>query len=606
MKTWARLAYLMLSTLSLAPTLATAAELYVPGTAADPRVRSAHYLSRDDRHFSALVELRLLDPANEPGRMPSEYQWRLADSYLAFGMRDRAESVYRSLSTAATQQALAAKAQLRMAEFEYQRGYYAEARATLYRMREKLPEDRFVEWQDLLSRVLLAEGRYSEAAEALASPDNARDQTPYMRYNLAVALINDGRAPQGQTVLDRLGREPPSTEEELALRDRANLSLGWHFLQAQQGGTSKPVFSRVRVEGPYSNRALLGLGWAELAPQGSRVTKVEVGDEAPDAGPFTTFSTLGVLLRPGFLQDDVFKRAGLRSFRLRKAKPQEEEALRKALVPWVELISRDPMDPAVLEAWLAIPFSLDRLGAHTQALQYYERAVGVLDNSRKRMDEAIVSIRQGRMIETILRREIDSESGWNWKLLDLPDAPETYFLQSLLAEHRFQEAIKNYRDLRLLERNLISWRQRLDTIERSVTEGNPTATREQIARRADTWKAPWSGLKIELRADNELAAPGSFKTPLSAAALPPPELQLAAAPARFRGAYERTEGLRGRLENLNQQVTAAANEQSRLLQTLSLQELEAQKKQIERYMVEARFALARLYDRQRRGQLDDE
>lgn len=606
MKTSARLRFLALSMLGLAPMVAPAAELYVPGTAADPRVRTAHYLTRDDRHFSALVELRLLDPAHEPGRMPSEYQWRLADSYLAFGMRDRAESVYRTLGATAADPALLAKARLRLAEFEYQRGYYAESRATLYRMREKLPKDQFVAWQDQLSRVLLAEGRYSEAAEALAGPDNARDQTPYMRYNLAVALINDGRAPQGQTVLDRLGREPPSTEEELALRDRANLSLGWHFLQSQQGGTSKPVFSRVRVEGPYSNRALLGLGWAELAPQGSRVTKVEVGDEVPDAGPFTTFSTLGVLLRPGFLQDDVFKRAGLRSFRLRKAKPQEEEALRKALVPWVELISRDPMDPAVLEAWLAIPFSLDRLGAHTQALQYYERAVGVLDNSRKRMDEAIVSIRQGRMIETILRREIDSESGWNWKLLDLPDAPETYFLQSLLAEHRFQEAIKNYRDLRLMERNLISWRQRLDTIERSFSEAGAPAAREQVSRRATTWKAPWTGLKIKLRADNDLSAPDRFKASLLPLALPAPALQLAAAPERFRGAYERSQGLRSRLDSLSQQVTAAANEQSRLLQTMSLQELEAQKKEIERYMVEARFALARLYDRQRRGLLDDE
>ncbi len=606
MKRQLSIVLLTIPALSLLAPLANAAELYVPGTTADPRVRTAHYLSRDDRHFSALVELRLLDPANEPGRMPTEFQWRLAESYLAFGMRDRAESVYRNLGASAADPVAMAKARLRVAEFEYERGYYAQARATLYRMREKLPKEQFVAWQDLLSRVLLAEGRYSEAAETLSGPDNSRDQTDYMRYNLAVSLINDGRAPQGQTVLDRLGRQAPATEEDLALRDRANLSLGWHFLQSQQGGTAKPVFSRVRVEGPFSNRALLGLGWAELAPQGSRVTKVEVGDEEPDTGPFTTFSSLGVLLRPGFLQDDVFKRAGLRSFRLRKAKPEEEEALRKALVPWVELISRDPMDPAVLEAWLAIPFSLDRLGAHTQALQYYERTVGVLENSRKRMNEAIVSIRQGRMIETIMRREIDSESGWDWKLLDLPDAPETYFLQGLLAEHRFQEAIKNYRDLRLLERNLSTWRQRLDTIDTNLGGSDAGAARALLSRTADSWKAPWTGLKIKLRTDSTMAAPGSYQTPVSAAALPAPELRLAPLPQEFRGAHERSRGLRGRLDNLSAQVSAAATEQSRLLQTMSLQELEGQKKQIERYMVEARFALARLYDRQRKGQLDDE
>ncbi|HEY0973668.1 MAG TPA: hypothetical protein VGE57_04180 [Solimonas sp.] len=590
----------------LAPTASLATEVYVPGTNADPRLRNAHYLTRDDRHFSALVELRLLDPAGEPSRMPAEYQWRLAESYLAFGLRDRAESVYRTLAAGTTDADQLAKARLRMAEFEYQRGYYAEARATLYRMREKLPKDQVVAWQDLLARVQLAEGRYSEAVDTLSAQENARDQTPYMRYNLAVALINDGRAAQGQTVLDRLGREQPATEEDLALRDRANLSLGWHFLQAQQGGTAKPIFSRVRVEGPFSNRALLGLGWAELAPQGARVSKVEIADEKPDADPFTTFSSLGVLLRPGFMQDDVFKRAGMRSFRLGKAKAQEEAALRKALVPWVELISRDPMDPAVLEAWLAIPFSLDRLGAHTQALQFYERAIGVLENSRKRMDEAMISIRQGRMIETILRRELNAESGWRWKLLDLPDAPETYFLQDLLTEHRFQEALKNYRDLRLLERNLITWQQRLDTIDKSFTAADTKVAREQLSRRATAWKAPWTGLKIPLRADNRLSPEGSFRTPLPALPITTPELQLAEMPGNFRGTYERSQALRGRLDNLSGQVAAAATEQARLLQSMSLQELEAQKKQIERYMVESRFALARLYDRQRRGQLNDE
>lgn len=587
---------------------AQAAELYVPGTANDPRVRSAEFLHRDDRHFSSLLELGLIAPDRDTARMPAEYRWQLAESYLAFGMRDRAEPLYRTLAVSGANAEQVARARLRLAEFEYQRGYFAEARATLYRMREKLPPKVVIEWQDLLARVLMAEGRYSEAAEILGSLDNARDHTDYMRYNLAVALVSDGRAPQGLTIMDRLGRMSPRTVEELALRDRANLSLGWHFLQAQQGGTAKPVFSRVRVEGPFSNRALLGLGWAELAPQGGRVSRVDVEGDQADPSPFTTFSTLGVLLRPGFLEDDVFKRAGLRSFRLRKAKPQEEEALRKALVPWVELISRDPMDPAVLEAWLAIPFSLDRLGAHTQALQFYERAIETLQNSRKRMDEAMVSIRQQRMVETIVRRELNSEAGWEWKLLDLPDAPETYFLQSLLAEHRFQEVLKNYRDLRMLSRNLDAWGQRLDTIERAFTEKGPIGTpgADPMTRAKAAWVDPWGNLRIRLRPDGALAAPGSYRAPPPDAARAAPQLSLAEAPTRFDGSYERAVALRGRLGNLRATVDVALEEQARLLQTMSLTELEGQKKQIEQYLVEARFALARLYDRQRKGELDDQ
>lgn len=594
------------ASLALLPLAAQAAELFVPGSLNDPRVRSAQYLERDDRHFSAIVELLQADARGDAAAMPQEYQWRLAEAYLGFGMGDKAEAIYRGLAQRPGDAVVATRAQMRLAEFQYQRGYVSEARATLYRLRERLPESLVVDWQDLLSRVLMAEGRYGEAAEVLTELDNARQQSQYSRYNLGVALINDGRAAQGRTVLDRVGRLSPQTEEDLALRDRANLSLGWHFLQSQMGGTAKPVFSRVRLEGPFSNRALLGLGWSELAPQGARVERVEVGDDKPDAGPFSTFSTLGVLLRPGFLEDDVFKRAGLRSFRLKKGKPEDEEALRRALVPWVTLIGRDPMDPAVQEAWLAIPFSLDRLGAHTQALQYYEKAIGVLDAARKRQTEAMNSIRQGRMVETIVRRELDSEASWEWKLKDLPDAPETYFLQSLLAEHRFQETLKNYRDLRLMGRVLDGWQQRLDTAEKAWVDAERLATPAEVTvkRARQSWVEPWSGLKIRLQADTALAAPGTYDDRLLTDPPPPWRLRTTELPGRFDGPMERAQALRGRLDNLRSLVKTASDAQSRLLREIALKELDGQRKQIERYLVEARFALARLYDRQKKGELE--
>lgn len=599
----------LLAAALLAPLAAAAADLYIPGTDRDPKVRSARFLHDDQRFFSAVTELRALDRRGDATRMPAEYQWQLAESYLSFGMRDRAEAIYRNLSATATDDVVLGRARLRLAEFEYQRGYWAEARATLLRMRERLPQALVEDWQDVLARVLMAEGRYSDAVEVLTDLNNAKRQSPYTRYNLAVALINEGRVQQGQTVLDKVGRLSPDNLEELALRDRANLSLGWNFLQNRQAATAKPILSRVRVEGPFSNRALLGLGWAELSPDGAKAERVELGDEQPDASPFTTFSTLGVLLRPGFLESDSFKRAGLRSFRLKRVKPEEEAALKKALVPWVELISRDPMDPAVQEAWLAIPFSLDKLGAHTQALEFYEKAIKVLETARKRQDEAMASIKAGRMVETIVRRELDSEAGWEWKLKDLPDAPETYFLQTLLASHEFQEALKNYRDARLLARNLDAWKARLDKIQQSyVSEDDRPIpdVKEAFARAKEDWKEPWQGLPVRLRAEETLSAPGTYDAPLAAAPRASLTLTATAAPRNFNGPYERAAALQTRIANLRELAAAAGGEQGRLLQQVALKELEGQRTQIEKYLVEARFALARLYDRQRRGEMGDE
>ena len=43
----------------------------------------------------------------------------------------------------------------------------------------------------------------------------------------------------------------------------------------------------------------------------------------------------------------------------------------------------------------------------------------------------------------------------------MPDAPDTRYLYHLLASHEFQEGLKNYRDLRIMQRNLQRSRESL-------------------------------------------------------------------------------------------------------------------------------------------------
>ncbi|MGH8539638.1 MAG: tetratricopeptide repeat protein [Stenotrophobium sp.] len=584
---------------------AHAAETYLPGSVVDPNLRESTYLTDDDRSFSALTLLLGIGAQDDTTKLPPAEQWQLEETYLSFGMADKAEAILSHLAAITGDHQRLAKDHLRLAEFYYQRGYLDRSHDLLERMRGKLPGALFEQWQDLLSRVLMAKGNYSGAADVLTKPDNASKQSPYTRYNLGVALINSGHDAQGRDILDHIGRMRVLTLDDLALRDKANLTLGWHFLHDQLGGSAAPVFERVRSAGPFSNRALLGLGWAELAARGKRQAHKDI-DEDLTNDPFTSFSSLGVLLRPGFLDRDVFMRAGLRTFRLGSISSDEQTSLRRALAAWVELINRDPMDPAVNEGWLAIPYSLDRLGAHTEALQYYEQAIKKLEASRQRAIAAMTSIRQGRMVETIVRRDIDSEAGWNWVLHDLPDAPETYYLQDLLAEHPFQEALKNYRDMLMMERNLDSWKQRLDTLANTYKNADrPAVAPEILFKRATAgWTPPWPGPAIKLRTENTLGTPGSYDAKLAPAASTPVQLTLGAA-TRFDGEWEQIQSLQTRADALRPLVADMAKQQSKLLQDMATKELEGQEKEIEKYLVEARFALARLYDRQMKGQLND-
>jgi tetratricopeptide (TPR) repeat protein len=579
-------------------TAQAAVETYTPGDQNDPRVREARFLGEDKRHFSALTELLKVQNETETPAA-AQFPWLLADNYLSFGLRERADSIYQSMGAAgATDPVQFDRAQLKLAQFEYTRGYLPEARATLLKMRDGLPKELLIDWQDLTARVLMAMGKDADAIDVLTAAKNGGDQTDYTRYNLGIALLRDGRTEQGRTILEKVGKLSPTDRDSLALMDRANMTLGWNFLQNQQGAAAKPLLRKVRVEGPYSNRALLGLGWAELTVDGGRARREKLDDGSDARDPFASFSTLGVLLRRGLVDDP----APQRSFRRITGSSDKEEALKAALPAWLILIDRDPQDPAVQEAWLALPYSLDQIGAHEQARTFYEQAVERLEVARKRTDLAVDALKTNRMVETIVKRDLDAESGWNWELKDLPDAPETYYLQTLLAEHRFAEALKNYRDVRLLARNLDSWDHRLADMEKAYNTADRATVdpRTLFARATENRVVAKLQVTIPLTIDSHLAEPGRYRTQLAPAAPVRPQLQLAPLPSSgdFFGTYERIGNLRKRIATLRPTLAKAGDQQGRYLQQLGTVELKAQKDQIEKYLVEARFALARLYDRQ--------
>lgn len=569
---------------------------YEPGGENDPRYRSALFLRWDNRYFSALLDLQaVLAGVKDSTRLPPDFWWLMGDCYLYFGMEKPAEEIYRRLAADGDPETVA-RARLRLADFEYQRGYYDQATATLRRVRERLPATVLPEWQQALVKVLLAQGRYNEAVEVLTDVKDVETLPLHMRYNLGIALINDGKIAQGRHVLDRAGVSTPEDAEMLNIRDKANLTLAYHFLQSQQGATARPIFERVRVDGAFSNRALLGMGWAELTPRGAKQERAPLSEPAPNGNS----GSLGTALRPGYLDSSIARRlAANRPFRQAKTAKEEAEQLRRALVPWLELVKRDPMDAAVQEGLLAIPYAFDRLGDREQALGFYTRAIETLEEARKRLSAAQLAIQQGRMVETIVRRDLDAENGWMWRLRDLPDTPETYYLQALLAEHRFQEALKNYRDVRFLGRNLDGWRPRLNGIALQYAKvDRPSIAPEALFEAAlDGWEAPWGPLQVALRADTALAPPGAYDAPFD---LPNPwwvELAAAGIPARFDGVAERLPWLRSRFDGLRPLVADAGSRLSRNLQAIALQELDGQIKTVDRYLVEARFAVARQYDR---------
>jgi hypothetical protein len=259
----------------------------------------------------------------------------------------------------------------------------------------------------LRGQILLANGRFPEAARVFQDVQEVRRLEGFAGYNLGISLMKDGKEQEGRQYLDRTGQILSEAPDAQSIRDKANLVLGYKLLDEKAAENAKLVLERVRLSGPFSNRALLGSGWA-------------------DAG------------------------RGL---------------YESALVPWSILAEREVTDPAVQEALLAVPYAYGKLNIYGKAAVLYGKALDAFGKEVEKLGASITSVKEGKFLQALAREELKLDAEWVVKLRKLPETPETYYLLQLLASHDFQESLKNYLDLHELNKKLATWEGDLDAFE---------------------------------------------------------------------------------------------------------------------------------------------
>lgn len=390
------------------------------------------YFYQDD-YFQSLIHL---DAATSLGRVPNhqtEAELIKGALYLSLGQHVEAGRIFQALLNENVALDVRNRAWFYLAKIWYQRGYLQESERALLSIQGDLSHGLNTERQMLYAEVLLNQGRFDDAIAALQAMDAARGKDvddswmAYARFNLGVALVRQNRTEEAARLLDKVGTMPAVSEELLALRDKANLALGFTWLKNNRATDAEQVLQRVRLNGPHSNKALLGLGWAQSS-----------------SGKF-----------------------------------------KEALSPWLELKQRDLLDAAVQEAYLAIPYAYAQLKAEGQAAEYYNFAIDSFNQETARLDESINAIRGGSLLTTVLANdsanEPNGQSGWYWQLRNLTDAPETRYLYDLLASNAFQEALKNYRDLKMMQLNLDRWTQSMSAFQDMVDNRKLAFTQRESA-----------------------------------------------------------------------------------------------------------------------------
>ena len=587
------------------------------------RVHDLHYgdvlfYFYQDRDLDTLTHLLAYEHWQRMPHHEDEAQLLAGGLYLQLGMHNEAGEIFQRLLTDDVPSGVRNVAWFRLAQVWYARGYLDKADAALRRVNGRMSPDLEAQKELLFGNVLMHEGRFDEAIRMLSGWRGGPVWSAYARFNLGVALVRNNRLADADPFLAGVGSMLAPTAELAALRDRANLALGFAYLQANQPDKARPALARVRLNGPYSNKALLGTGWADAA----------LGD------------------------------------------------YQGALTPWMELRRRDVLDAAVQESYLAVPYAFSKLNANAQSAEYYESAVTSFATENLRLDAAIARIEKGDMLREVLAKDQEPEAGrralhgWFRDLKGLPDAPESPYLYAVLAGHDFQEGLKNYRDLVYMNGTLERWGDSLgafedmiDTRERAYAERLPRADALLASGAVEKLQQRHVALENELRAIEsqhdvaalgtpgereqwaralrvEAALAGALDTPEGAEAharlalakgvlyyrldeafgarlwqaqrgLKDLSLALHEAQSRWirverarrnmpvnTGEFAaRVASLRQRIDALELRLAAAEDKQGAFLARVAVVELEQQKDRLATYQVQARFALATMYDR---------
>src|SRR6267142_4329897 len=260
---------LIVASLALALTVVSgpaAARRHDPEQLPFTRIRDLHYgdvlfylYQGDD--FEAITRLTAYQQWKLIPHHEDEGQLLLGGLYLSLGMHNEAGERFQTLLTKDVPTGVRNRAWFYLAEVWYARGYLDKAEEDLGRIQGKLSPELEAQKEHLYANVLMYQGKFDEAIRRLVMWKGSPTWSAYARFNLGVALVRQKRLADADPFLTSVGTMYVETPELLALRDRANLALGFADLQADQPARAKVALERVRLNGPYSNKALLGIGW---------------------------------------------------------------------------------------------------------------------------------------------------------------------------------------------------------------------------------------------------------------------------------------------------------------------------------------------------------
>jgi len=360
---------------------------------------NALYYFYQENYFDAA---RVLMVGKELGHLTHQGQdadLLLGGIYLQYGLHQDAEGLFGDLINDKAPEKLRDKIWYNIGKLRYEKGLQDDAIRAFEQIHGSLDEDAYNDSQLLMANMLMNRKQYEQAAKILEKLPKNSVNAIFAQYNLGIALYRSGQKQQGEQLMAGVGLIETTNDELLALRDKANLALGYALLGDNESNKAREFFQKVRLKGPFSNKALLGFGWSHAM----------------------------------------------------------QKNYESALASWLELRSRKKTDSSVYESQLAVGYALEQLKAYPQAMQSYLEAIELFKQEVERLDSAIKRVSTGKLMNQLVSEALGKEDARLTEAGLLKDAPEFRFITGIVSSHKFTDAIKTLTDLSSMKTLLQTW-----------------------------------------------------------------------------------------------------------------------------------------------------
>ncbi len=332
---------------------------------------------------------------------------------LAYGMDNYAENIFNRVLEQNRSEDVRDAAWFYLARLRYDDNNWQIADSAASRISEK-PEDYIRnELVSLKHSSAIRQKRLGEAAEILATRRAEQGWYPYLQFNLASAYAREKDYDTALKYYAFFDQEVFKREEHVSLYDKAMTASGYSYLFTKQSQLAAQQFSKVRLDSPLSNRALLGYGWA-------------------------------------------------------KAQLEEYES---ALKTWAYLSTQSLVDENVQESLLAIPYAYEKLNKPSLALGHFKQSEVRFLDALVVIDNMMINLSDDTILD-VLRIKRSEALDWIIYAKENQLSPEVTYLIRLFSLERFHNLVHEIRDLLAIKEGYEKWQEKIVFYRDMLVERN--------------------------------------------------------------------------------------------------------------------------------------